>query len=232
MPFTFSHPVIIIPVKKVFKGLSLTGLVVGSMIPDLGYLLGVGNTDKISQIIPELFLFNLPFTIIFSFAFHNYLRNMIINFLPYPFNRNYSGWIDYNFNKYVWKNWYMFLLSCITGILSHILLDYFFESGLVFSSNNKLYEMIFAFAGFIFILLYLFFYSKVDLIQLSIITAGEKIFFWTIFFFLTIIFSLLKIFFLEKNLSFSYILVDIISSGIISILLLSLFYKKRFSYNS
>lgn len=40
MPFTFSHPAIILPLSYLpKKWFSLTGLIIGSLIPDFEYLL-------------------------------------------------------------------------------------------------------------------------------------------------------------------------------------------------
>ena len=40
MPFTFSHPAIILPLKKLPKKyISMTGLIVGSIAPDFEYFL-------------------------------------------------------------------------------------------------------------------------------------------------------------------------------------------------
>jgi hypothetical protein len=88
MPFTFSHPVITLPLKKIFTKLSVTGLFIGSIIPDFGFILGIGSADKPHNLISDLFLFSLPLTIIFSYIFHNYVRDMVITNLPKHFAKD------------------------------------------------------------------------------------------------------------------------------------------------
>jgi hypothetical protein len=134
--------------------------------------------------------------------------------------------MNYDFNSFVRKEWIIFLLSCIIGILSHPLVDYLFESGLLFSeSHKKSAERIFAVTGFLLILIFFLSYKKEELNILSEVDVKEKIIFWSFFLFFILIFSFVKIIIERKGISFAYITVVLINSGLLSILLLSLLYK-------
>jgi hypothetical protein len=58
MPFTLSHPVAAIPLKRL--GFSLSGLVVGSMSPDFIYILKLAPKIGYTHTLPGLFTFCLP----------------------------------------------------------------------------------------------------------------------------------------------------------------------------
>ena len=58
MPFTLSHPVAAVPLKRL--GFSLSGLVVGSMSPDFIYILKLAPKIGYTHTLPGLFTFCLP----------------------------------------------------------------------------------------------------------------------------------------------------------------------------
>jgi hypothetical protein len=68
MPFTFAHPAAVLPLRRFGD---LTALVIGSMIPDAGYLLMVGVPRELSHTPLGLLLFCLPLGLL---AYVLYLR--------------------------------------------------------------------------------------------------------------------------------------------------------------
>lgn len=68
MPFTFAHPAAVLPLRRFAD---LTALVIGSMIPDAGYLLMVGVPRELSHAPMGLLLFCLPLGLL---AYVLYLR--------------------------------------------------------------------------------------------------------------------------------------------------------------
>ncbi len=127
MPFTISHPAIVLPLKKLWpQYFSLTGLMAGAMAPDLLYFLIATTAPRgISHSWLGLFVFCLPAGILFSFAFHWLFKKDFIANLPFKMDSYLSGLAT---SKWVPKGflaWIVFLLSIIIGILSHFLWDAF-----------------------------------------------------------------------------------------------------------
>ena len=109
MPFTFAHPAIVLPLKN--KYLSLTGLIIGALIPDFEYFIRMKIVSNYSHTILGVFLFNLPLGIIFCFIFHNIIRNDLLVNLPYFLRTRLSIYTEFNWNKYFLKNYIPIIIS-------------------------------------------------------------------------------------------------------------------------
>ena len=126
MPFTFSHPALVIPLTYLPKHwFSLTGLVIGSLVPDFEYFLRMKVTSHYSHTIGGLFWFDLPLGILLVFMFHNIVRNQLIKNLPSFLNSRFSTYIGFEWNTYFRKNWLVVLVSLLIGAASHLLWDSF-----------------------------------------------------------------------------------------------------------
>jgi anti-anti-sigma factor len=125
MPFTLSHPSIVMPLAKTGLKLSMTGLVMGSMVPDFEFLLQMAESKNISNTWYGIFLFSIPATILFSFLFHNYVRNSLINSLPDFYKSRFVQFSSFNWNNYFKKNIAVVFISILIGIASHIAWDSF-----------------------------------------------------------------------------------------------------------
>ena len=124
MPFTFSHPAIILPLKKLPKKyISMTGLIVGSITPDFEYFLRMKS--KYSHTISGILWYDLPMGIFLAFIFHNLIKEALINNMPLFFEARFIDLRNFNWNSYFKKNWYIVIISIIIGICSHILWDGF-----------------------------------------------------------------------------------------------------------
>lgn len=124
MPFTFSHPALILPLKQAkAHWFSLTGLAAGSMAPDFEYFFKVHATSTISETLPGIFTFNLPVAAGISLVFHQIIRGPLIRHLPKPFDKRFSGFLNFNFLKYLKKYPFRFLSSAFIGVFSHLGLD-------------------------------------------------------------------------------------------------------------
>ena len=126
MPFTFSHPAIIIPfLNKKSKLFSTTGLVVGSLIPDFESFIRFSEHKIYSHTWPGIFWFDLPLGLIATFIFHNLVRDPLINNLPDIIGdkfKPYKGFTWYQYFKgHAWKVIY----SMVLGITLHLLWDAF-----------------------------------------------------------------------------------------------------------
>lgn len=71
MPFTFSHPAIILPLTSSKRQwFSATGLVIGSMTPDFEYFIRMKVQSDFSHTLPGLLWFDLPLGLLLSFIYN------------------------------------------------------------------------------------------------------------------------------------------------------------------
>ncbi len=125
MPFTLSHPAIILPVKKLLgRSVSLTGLIAGAMSPDLIFFL-TGTTDfrGISHSWSGLFIFCLPAGILFALAFHWLFKQHFIFNMPSPLDLKLSGLARSLFSPKDLQAWIVLFYSVLIGTLSHFFWD-------------------------------------------------------------------------------------------------------------
>ena len=126
MPFTFSHPAIVLPLTFLPRQwFSLTGLVIGSLTPDFEYFLRMRIKSNYSHTIDGLFWFDLPLGLLLAFIFHNIVRNSLFDNLPTFFKSRFSGFRQFDWNEHFKKNWFVVVISILIGAASHILWDSF-----------------------------------------------------------------------------------------------------------
>lgn len=133
MPFTFSHPAIVLPINKKFsRYVDLTGLVLGSMAPDFEYFLRFKPLGTIGHNLVGFIFLNLPLCFILAYIYHYIIKDIFILCLPRPLDNWYeylrqskSPWILKNL-----KSIFIFIYSSLLGMLTHVLWDAFtHESG-------------------------------------------------------------------------------------------------------
>lgn len=126
MPFTFSHPAIVLPLAFLPKRwFSLTGLVIGSMTPDFEYFLRMNVQGEYGHTISGLFWFDLPLGILVTFLFHNSIRNPLFNNLPTFVTSRLVSFKQFDWNRYFNKNWIAVIFSILIGASSHLFWDSF-----------------------------------------------------------------------------------------------------------
>jgi hypothetical protein len=126
MPFTFSHPAIVLPLAYLQRRwFSLTGLVIGSLTPDFEYFLRMRSESHYSHTIGGLFLFDLPLGLLLAFIFHNIVRNSLFDNLPFFLKSRFSTVRRFDWNGYFKKRWPAVIVSIIIGAISHLLWDGF-----------------------------------------------------------------------------------------------------------
>ncbi|MFC6999827.1 DUF4184 family protein [Rufibacter roseus] len=126
MPFTFSHPAIVLPFTLLpRRWYSLTGLVVGSVTPDFEYFLRMKVKSEFSHTLTGLFWFDLPLGILLTFLFHLLIRNSLILNSPTMFQARVILYSSFNWPRYFKKRWFVVVLSIIVGAASHLLWDSF-----------------------------------------------------------------------------------------------------------
>lgn len=126
MPFTFAHPVVILPFKFLpRKWYSWTGLIIGSMVPDFEAFIKLGGGKQLSHSWFGALVFDLPLGVALAFLFHLFIRDSLLEQLPdFLFRRFYflknADWV-----RSFRKRYGIIILSVIIGIVSHLLLDRF-----------------------------------------------------------------------------------------------------------
>ncbi|MFV9484419.1 DUF4184 family protein, partial [Christiangramia sp. ASW11-125] len=143
MPFTFSHPAIVLPLKFISnKWFSLTGLVIGSITPDFEYFIKMKVESHFSHSILGIFYFDLPLAIVLTFIFHNIVRNQLIENSPKIIKARTIDFNNFNWNQYFKSNYLVVIISILVGISSHIFWDSFthktgfFVSEIIYLQKN------------------------------------------------------------------------------------------------
>jgi hypothetical protein len=128
MPFTFSHPAASVPFSK--KGLCLSALIVGSMVPDIDNL--IPNSWWIpSHRFFGLFTFDLPVGLLILFVFHKLTKEATLSLLPDD-HRTRLAALAGNFNFFPLSRFGIILLSILVGSMTHWLWDSFTHSESIF----------------------------------------------------------------------------------------------------
>ena len=121
----------------------MTGLIIGSLIPDFEYFLRMSIKSSYSHTIDGLFWFDLPLALLFAFIFHNIIRNSLLDNLPTFLKSRFLALKQLEWNKYFKKNWLAVIISVLIGASSHILWDSFTHEhgtfvGVIPSLTNKI----------------------------------------------------------------------------------------------
>lgn len=126
MPFTFSHPAIVLPFMKARNtAISMSALVVGSMIPDFQYFFSMKLNGRFSHTLPGIFLFDLPVAFLICMVFHVVVKKPLIDNSPRWISGRLQPLRSFDFLAY-WKTHPIGLLMCIViGATSHIVWDGF-----------------------------------------------------------------------------------------------------------
>ncbi|MEJ8802155.1 DUF4184 family protein [Pontibacter sp. H249] len=126
MPFTFSHPAAVLPLTLLPRQwYSLTGLVIGSMVPDFEYFLRMRVRSEYSHTIGGLFWFDLPLAILLAFVFHHLVRNPLIDNSPRFIISRVESYRGFDFTTYFKRKWLVVIASILVGAASHLLWDSF-----------------------------------------------------------------------------------------------------------
>ncbi len=132
MPFTLSHPAIVLPLSRIqSKYISTSCLVVGSITPDFEYFITMKLTGRFSHSLPGVFAFDLPVALALVFIFHLVVKKPMINRLPTYFHARLITLRDVDFVGQFKKYFPGYILCLFVGIFSHLLWDSFTHSNAV-----------------------------------------------------------------------------------------------------
>ncbi|WP_162055788.1 DUF4184 family protein [Pontibacter pamirensis] len=126
MPFTFSHPAIVLPGYYLpQRWRSLTGLVAGSVAPDFEMFLKMKAQVSFSHTWHSIFWFNLPLALVLCFLFHLIVRNPLINHLPPFLKQRLIRFKSFAWARHFREHTLVVIISILIGIASHIFWDHF-----------------------------------------------------------------------------------------------------------
>jgi hypothetical protein len=126
MPFTFCHPAIVLPLRYLPKRwISLTGLIIGSMVPDFEYFIRMRVKSIYSHTWVGLFWFDLPLGLIITFVYQILIKDSVILHLPVALNRRFSRFRGVDKQGSFLQYLLIVVLSILIGAASHILWDGF-----------------------------------------------------------------------------------------------------------
>ncbi|MBD3638810.1 MAG: DUF4184 family protein [Crocinitomicaceae bacterium] len=126
MPFTFSHPAIILPLGKLHsRFISMTALVAGSMAPDFEYFIQMRMRQVHGHTLAGMFYFDLPVALVLCFLYHWTLRDPLIRYFPVPIKDRFHAYLGYNWWFRFKRSWFVICSSALLGIASHLFWDNF-----------------------------------------------------------------------------------------------------------
>jgi hypothetical protein len=126
MPFTTAHIVAIIPFKKYTPNhLSISGMVIGTMVPDFEYFIRMTLYGHYGHTIGGIFFFDIPIGLILYLIFHAIVRQSTIVHLPSYLYFRVGSADNFDWKPYFKKNFFKITLSIFIGVITHFLWDGF-----------------------------------------------------------------------------------------------------------
>jgi hypothetical protein len=232
MPFTFSHPAIVLPLTYLPKRwFSLTGLVIGSMTPDFEYFLRMKVESEYSHTLAGLLWFDLPLGLLLCFIFQNIVRNSLFDNLPRFLKSRFLTFKRFNWNRDFKENWLIVIISILVGAASHLFWDSFTHSNGYFAQAIPALTNTVPLLGRQVLILKILQHSSTLIGGLLIvyviyklpmdINVNERINpkYWTIFFILALTIILIRLFSGLELKQYGSVIVTAISAALISLTL-------------
>jgi len=236
MPFTFSHPAIILPFLRLRNSsVSMSALVIGSITPDFEYFIKMKLSGRFSHSLEGMFLLDLPIAIALCLLFHQVVKKPLIDNLPKFMFRRLFSLRNFEFLPYLTQHYLAFILCLLTGIASHIMWDSFTHTKSFFVDNYEFLSVPIAVNGLQQFPLYRYLQHGSTLVGACCIlftffymptideSNNPSFKFWAILFAVAIL-----VFTLRALLGFEYfgdIVTSIISSGLVGLLLVSSYFR-------
>jgi Domain of unknown function (DUF4184) len=239
MPFTFSHPALVLPITYFpRKFYSLTGLVVGSMIPDFEYFLRMSTKGEYGHTLPGILWFDLPLALLVALIYHQLVRNLMIDNLPKILYIRLLSFKQLNWRKYFKAHWFVVCISIIIGTCSHLLWDSFTHGDGYFVKMMpalagrigflgvqihifKLLQYGCSLAGGIAIMLVIFHLPKQEPMEREKIGS-----YWIMVLLLTFFILTLRLLVGIEQRFYDNLIISVIASGLLALILTSLVFKR------
>lgn len=237
MPFTFSHPAIVLPFLK-NKKLSASALIAGALSPDLEYFFKMRIHSHGGHTLLGVFKLDLPLGLLALFLFHLYIKKPLIENLPVFFKSRLQESIRFDWIVYFKKNYLKVIFSFVIAAFTHLILDSITHSDGYFVMNFDSYNSTFlgipyfiyfhrilSFLGLIWITIYFY---KLPVLKIKSDEINRKYWFWN-FGITAVIFSLRFFFTIEPGDVVRVLLISMASSVYISFVLTGLLFRKEIS---
>lgn len=123
MPFTFSHPAAAVPLlRPLGRYGSLSALAIGSIAPDLAFIVPIGFSRDQTHGLAALFWFCLPAGALVYLLFHALLKAPLLALAPNRFANRFP-------EKRAAEPWSAVLVSLLCGAVTHVIWDAFTHPG-------------------------------------------------------------------------------------------------------
>lgn len=238
MPFTFAHPVAVLPLGiKKNKYFDFTALFLGSMAPDFEYFIHFEPYQLYGHTILGQLFYNLPLVLVVSYIYHYVLKESIIFNLPKPYCGYYYYMVKTRWKLNSIRAFITFVYSALIGMFTHLIWDSFthksgyFVTKIVIINNSislmdydvpiyKILQHGSTIIGLLILLVYLFRIQDKNTSYYIEISGVSKTIFWISFLVLYLFISI-GIIVVSKDFSLGRIVVGSISAGFISITIIS-----------
>jgi hypothetical protein len=128
MPFTFSHPALIIPLlrqRQRYPWISATGLIAGSIAPDFEKFFRLQLSSHHSHTFNSIFYFSCPVALGLAFVFHLLVRRPLLAHLPAPLYGRLAKFTNFNWLGFVRQHPFGVMASIVVGAALHLFWDSF-----------------------------------------------------------------------------------------------------------
>ena len=247
MPFTFSHPAIVLPFGWIGQRyFSMTALIIGSMTPDFEYFLRFEVRSDFSHTLFGVFWFDFPLGIILCFVFHLFVKKSLFKNLPSFLQIRFNGLLDFDFIDNFKKHFLSVIFSLLLGAFSHLFWDAFthqdgffveffpiLQTKTIFYSIPvfKILQHLSTLLGGTFIALWIYKFPKLSSVYPISVKYWFHVFGYFVFLFSIRIFL---IYYFQDNFHIGNIIVSGISLMLLSLILVGIsdkFYHKKISNN-
>ncbi|MBT2687390.1 DUF4184 family protein [Bacillus sp. ISL-47] len=121
MPLTFAHPAAILAFSRKSRYVHFSAMVLGSMAPDFEYFLRGQPIAEIGHSFTGFILFNLPLAAIIYLIYHHFVHQILVSHLPFFLQDTYTYKTESNpLMKII-----VFCYSALFGMLTHVVWDSF-----------------------------------------------------------------------------------------------------------
>jgi len=239
MPFTFSHPAIVLPITYLSRRwYSLTGLVIGSIMPDFEYFLRMRVKSDDSHTLAGVFYFDIPLGIIMCFIFHQVVRNPSIVNMPAYLNKRFCYVMTFDWPDHFKKTWFTVIVSLLIGTMSHVFWDSFTHenayfvrviSGLqtnipIFSLNIPLYKLLQHLSSTVGAVVIVIAVNKLPS-SAGAINNQYRYRFWLTTMLISIAVATLRVLIAHKRVGIGDIVVSYISASMLALVIVSIAYS-------
>ena len=126
MPFTTAHIAAVLPIGKYYgKYFSTVGLMIGSISPDLEYIIRMTLLGHYGHTTLGIFIFDLPVGFALYVVYHGIVHKKLIAHLPQILYSRFSETESFEWIPHLKKSFFIIILSLFVGTITHLVWDSF-----------------------------------------------------------------------------------------------------------